>query len=65
MAGTFAVAAELSRRGYDVALTLGNTPSIDVLCASPTGRPFKVQVKSATAANFVPIGQGMAGSAAR
>jgi hypothetical protein len=57
MAGTFAVAAELSRRGYDVALTLGNTPTIDLLCASPGGRPFKVQVKSAASANFIPIGK--------
>ena len=57
MAGTFAVGAELSRRGYDIALTLGNTPTIDVLCASPNGRPFKVQVKSAASANFVPIGK--------
>lgn len=57
MAGTFAVAAELSRRGYDVALTLGNTPTIDLFCALPSGRPFKVQVKSAAAANFVPIGK--------
>jgi hypothetical protein len=59
MAGTFAVAAELSRRGYDVALTLGNTPTIDLLCASPSGRTFKVQVKSASSANFVPIGKDL------
>ncbi|MBW3538930.1 MAG: hypothetical protein KY476_01545 [Planctomycetes bacterium] len=57
LAGTFAVAAELSRRGFDVALTIGNTPTIDLLCASPTGHPFKIQVKSASTPNFVPIGK--------
>jgi hypothetical protein len=40
-----ATAAELSRRGYDVAFTLGNTPKIDLLCSLPGGHAFKVQVK--------------------
>jgi len=44
-AATFATAAELSRRGYDVAFTMGNTPRTDLLCAVPDGKPFKVQVK--------------------
>jgi hypothetical protein len=44
-AATFAVAAELSRRDYDVTLTIGNTPKVDLLCVSPSGKPFKVQVK--------------------
>jgi hypothetical protein len=44
-AATFATAAELSRRGYDVTFTLGNTPRIDLLCAVPDGEQFKVQVK--------------------
>ena len=44
-AATFATAAELSRRGYDVTFTLGNTPRIDLLCAVPDGKLFKVQVK--------------------
>ncbi len=51
--GTFAAAAELSRRGYDVAITIGNTPHYDLLCASPSGRPLKVQVKSLADSNFV------------
>jgi hypothetical protein len=58
-AGALAVAAELSRRGYDATLTLGNTPALDLLCASPSGKPFKVQVKSLTAGNAVLIQKGM------
>lgn len=40
-----ATGAELSRRGYDVTFTLGNTRKVDMLCAVPDGRTFKVQVK--------------------
>jgi hypothetical protein len=57
VAGTFAVAVELSRRNYEVSLTPRNSPSIDLLCASPNGIPFKVQVKRASSANFVPVGK--------
>lgn len=55
MAATFAVAAELSRRGYDVGLTFGNSPHIDLLCAVPKGAPFKVQVKGLSDPNFCMI----------
>ena len=54
-AGALAVAAELSRRGHDAAITLGNTPALDILCSSPTGKPFKVQVKSVSRPNWVQI----------
>jgi len=54
-AGALAVAAELSRREYDVAITLGNTPALDLICSSPTGKPFTVQVKSLSASNWVLI----------
>lgn len=54
-AGVFATGAELSRRRYAVAVTIGNTPSMDLLCVSPEGRPFKVEVKSAATPNYVPI----------
>ena len=54
-AGALYVAAELSRRGYDATLTFGNTPSLDLLCASPNGKPFKIQVKSLTTGNAVLI----------
>jgi len=44
-AAVLASGAELSRRGYDVTFTLGNTRKVDMLCSVPNGRPFKVQVK--------------------
>src|SRR5262249_7807694 len=40
-----ATGAELSRRGYDVTFTLGNTRRVDMLCSVPDGDTFKVQVK--------------------
>jgi hypothetical protein len=45
LAATCAVAAELSRRGYDVAFTLGNVPRLDLIASVPDGQPFKIQVK--------------------
>ena len=54
-AGAFAVAAELSRREYDAAITIGNTPKRDLLCSAPSGEPFGVQVKSARSPNWIPI----------
>jgi hypothetical protein len=44
-AAVLAVGAELSRRGYDVAFTMGNTRRVDALCSVPDGKAFKVQVK--------------------
>jgi hypothetical protein len=44
-AAAYSACAELSRRNYDVAFTMGNTPKVDLLCCSPEGTPFKVQVK--------------------
>lgn len=58
-AGLLALAAELSRRGYDAAITLGNTPSLDLICSSPSGTPFKIQVKSLSATNWVLIQKAM------
>lgn len=54
-AGALGVAAELSRRGYDATITLGNTPTLDLLCCSPEGKQFKVQVKSLSSPNWVLI----------
>jgi hypothetical protein len=54
-AGVLAVAAELSRRGYDAAITLGNTPTIDIICSVPEHKPFRVQVKSVSYPNWVQI----------
>ncbi len=44
-AALWATGAELSRRGYAVTFTLGNTPRINMLCAVPGGEAFVVQVK--------------------
>jgi hypothetical protein len=44
--GQFGAAHELSRRGYWVTFTTGNAPAVDLLCQSPGGVLFPVQVKS-------------------
>lgn len=48
-AAQFAVASELCKRGYQVALTLGNHPAVDLMVISPTGRPFSIDVKGVSA----------------
>jgi len=45
-AGQFGAAHELTRHGYTVAFTMGNTPDTDLLCKSPKGYAFSTQVKS-------------------
>ncbi len=45
LAGEYFVAAELYRRGYSVAMTLGNAKAID-LFAEHRGRTVNVQVKA-------------------
>jgi hypothetical protein len=44
-AAQFAVASELCKRGYQVALTLGNHPSVDLMVLSPAGQAFAIDVK--------------------
>lgn len=51
----FAVASELCKRGYQVALTLGNHPAVDLMVVSPEGRSFKVDVKGQYRRNFWPV----------
>jgi hypothetical protein len=50
-AAVLGTGAELSRRGYDVTFTLGNTRKVDMLCSVPDGKPFKIQVKGISNAN--------------
>lgn len=50
-AAVLAVGAELSRRGYDVTFTLGNTRRVDMLGAVPDGPSFKIRVKGISTAN--------------
>lgn len=58
-AGLLGVASELSRRSYDAAITLGNTPALDLICSSPAGQRFTVQVKSNTTKTWVRIRKSM------
>ena len=51
-AAQFYVAAELTRRGYLVSLTLGNAPVADLLVVSPNGEHFMVDVKGQATKNF-------------
>ena len=44
-AAQFYAAAELTRRGYLVSITLGNAPVVDLLVVSPSGKHFMVDVK--------------------
>jgi len=50
--GQFGVAHELTRRGYLVTFTMGNAPLADILCRSPQGHTFAVQVKSLRTKNY-------------
>ena len=54
-AAQFAVASELCKRGYEVALTMGNHPLIDLMVISPKGTPFLVDVKGQYKPNFWPV----------
>jgi hypothetical protein len=56
-AAQFAVASELCKRGYQVALTLGNHPSVDLMARSPRGEQFEVDVKGLYKKNFFLVSQ--------
>ena len=51
-AAQFAVASELCKRGYEVAFTMGNHPSVDLMVTSPAGLAFHVDVKGLYKKNF-------------
>jgi hypothetical protein len=51
-AAQFFAAAEFARRGYLVALTLGNAQRADLLVESPTGHRFSVDVKGLSTHNW-------------
>lgn len=51
-AAQFAVASELCKRGYEVALTMGNHPRKDIMCSSPQGVDFSIDVKGLYKRNF-------------
>jgi hypothetical protein len=51
-AAQFAVASELCKRGYEVAFTMGNHPSVDIMVNSPSGFSFGIDVKGLYRKNF-------------
>jgi hypothetical protein len=51
-AAQFAVASELCKRGYEVALTMGNHPTSDLLVNSPNEVAFSVDVKGLYKKNY-------------
>lgn len=52
MAGEFLVAGKLFKRGFQVAVTMGNAKSIDLFVFNPcTNRTFNVQVKTLRSKN--------------
>lgn len=51
-ASQFYAAAELTRRGHLVSLTLGNAPVADLLVVSPNNTEFMVDVKGQSTRNF-------------
>ena len=44
-AAQFAVASELCKHGYEVAFTMGNHPTVDIMVRSPHGQAFGIDVK--------------------
>ena len=51
-AAQHAVASELHKRDYQVALALGNTPMFDLMVTSPIGNSFQVDVKGLYKPNY-------------
>src|SRR5580704_17921556 len=51
-AAQFAVASELCKRGHEVAFTMGNHPSVDLMAWSPSEMPYGVDVKGLYRRNF-------------
>jgi hypothetical protein len=51
-AAQFAVASELCKQGYEVALTMGNHPNLDLMVKSPNHVSFSVDVKGLYKKNY-------------
>lgn len=51
-AAQFAVASELCKRGFEVAFTMGNHPSVDLMVTSPSQIAFGIDVKGLYKPNF-------------
>jgi hypothetical protein len=59
IASQFFVAGELCRRGYSAAVTMGNTPDVDILCSNRGATKFvHIQVKTFVPGNkSCPVGK--------
>lgn len=51
-AAQFAVASELCKKGHEVAFTMGNHPSVDLMATSPGGTSYGIDVKGLYKKNF-------------
>jgi hypothetical protein len=51
-AAQHAVASELCKRNYQVAMTMGNHPLVDLMVISPKGKEFSIDVKGLYKKNF-------------
>jgi hypothetical protein len=51
-AAQFAVASELCKQGYEVAFTMGNHPSVDLMVNSPKREAFSIDVKGLYKKNY-------------
>jgi hypothetical protein len=51
-AAQFAVASELCKRGYEVAFTMGNHPSADLMAIGPNGTALTIDVKGLYKPNY-------------
>ncbi len=57
LAGEFLVAGELSRRGYLVAITMGNAKAIDIFASTQEGVRIGIDVKASRYKTSWPIGK--------
>ena len=60
-AAQFAVASELCKHGYEVALTMGNHPKVDLMVISPSGNRFSVDVKGLYKRNWWTVSPSVSG----
>ena len=57
LAGEFLVAGELSRRGYPVAITMGNAKAIDIYATAQNEVTIRVDVKASRYKTSWPVGR--------
>ena len=53
MAGEYGACAELSKRGHDVSLTMGNAKATDIILFKTNGTFVRIEVKTSRSTRFV------------